>query len=82
MDEILAKMAKDTAPKNFDEFYLGMILLGLYSELIRDEDDFDPLAYDNMLDETPEALAYWKEKYAEEYNIAVGETSKSAGDGE
>lgn len=81
MEDILAKLAKDTAPKNFEEFHLGMILLGLYTMLVMDEDDFDPEAYDNLLDMTPEALVYWKEKYAEEYKLTIGKTSESAGDG-
>jgi hypothetical protein len=82
MEDILANLAKDTAPKNFDEFYLGMVLLGLYEELMRDEDDFDPVAYDNMLDRAPEVLATWEKKYNEEYNIAVGKASESTGNGE
>ena len=79
------EMAEDTAPKNFSEFYLGMVLMALHEEMSQDDEDFDPFIYDTLMEKIPHALEYWRKKYKDEYEIAVGKTDsarKSVGNGE
>lgn len=80
---IIDQLAADTAPKNFSEFYLGMVLMALHEEMSQDDDEFDPSIYDTLMDRIPHALEYWRIKYADEYEAAVSETArKSVGNGE
>jgi len=75
------KLAQDTAPKNFSEFELGMVLAALVYEMNQDENDFDPEIYDNMMAKAPQVLEYWRVKYAEEI-IAAGQACQSPGSGQ
>lgn len=79
---VLDQLAKDTAPKNFSEFRLGMVLAALYNEMNQNEADFDPDVYDNMMEMAPEVLEYWRVKYEPEISAAGDQASKSLGDRE
>lgn len=63
------QLAEDTAPKNFSEFELGLVLLALTNEMNQSEKDFDPEVFDNMMRKAPEVLEYWRNKYAEEISV-------------
>lgn len=75
---VLDQLAEDTAPKNFSEFELGMVLAALYYEMTQDEKNFDPVVYDNMMEMAPHVLEYWRVKYADE----IAAAGKSLGDRE
>lgn len=79
---VIDQLAEDTAPKNFSEFELGMVLAALFNEMNQDENDFDPVVYDNMMEKAPQALEYWRVKYADEINAAGEQTRKGSYRGE
>lgn len=68
-ENVLKRLAKDTAPRNFAEFELGMTLAALIIEMEQDE-DFDPVTFDALVEKAPEVLKYWREKYSEEIDAA------------
>lgn len=74
---IIDQLAEDTAPKNFSEFELGMVLAALVNEINQECDDFDPQIFDSMVAKAPEVLEYWRKKYADEINL-FGKTGKSS----
>lgn len=79
---VIDQLAEDTAPKNFSEFELGMVLAALYYEMSQDENDFDPEIYDNMMEKAPQVLEYWRVKYAEEIRAAGQAARQSLSDGQ
>lgn len=81
-EKVLDQMAKDTAPKNFSEFELGLVLAALINEMDQDENEFDPEIYDNMINKAPQVLEYWRRKYADEIAIVGSTVGESIGDGE
>lgn len=79
---VLDQLAKDTAPKNFSEFELGMVLSALHYEMTQDEKNFDPVVYDNMMEMAPHVLEYWRVKYGPEIAAAGEQAGKSLSDRE
>jgi len=80
-ENVLDKLAKDTAPRNFEEFELGMTLAALILEMEQDE-DFDPDAFDALVEKAPVCLKYWREKYSEEIIAAGNAARKSLDNGQ
>lgn len=72
---VIDQLAEDTAPKNFSEFELGLTLLAVYNEMNQELGDFNPEAYDNMMDKIPEVLEYWRKKYGPELEALRSELS-------
>lgn len=79
---VIDQLAEDTAPKNFSEFELGLVLAALTNEMNQDEKDFDPEVYDNMMNKAPQVLEYWRIKYGPEIEALGFQFSKSVGSGE
>jgi hypothetical protein len=79
---VIDQLSEDTAPKNFSEFELGMVLAALYNEMNQDENDFDPVVYDNMMEKAPQALEYWRVKYADEISSAGKQAREGINRGE
>lgn len=73
-DDIIKKMEKDIAPKNLDEFYLGMFLAAIVNMMYEDDDEFDPKLFDELLENAETALDYWRNKYEDETYAVVGKT--------
>jgi hypothetical protein len=82
MENILDNLAEDTAPRNADEFYLGMYLAALLDAMDQDVNEFDPDVFDSLLENGAVALEYWRDKYGEEI-IAAGKAARQGlGNGE
>lgn len=79
---VIDQLAADTAPKNYSEFELGLVLIALHNELSQKEKDRDPVVIDNMMNKVPSVVKYWREKYGEEVDVLGSQTSQSAGDRE
>jgi len=79
---VIDQLAEDTAPKNFSEFELGLVLAALTYEMDQDEDNFDPLVYDNMMEKAPHVLKYWRKKYGPELDALGYKFSESSSDRE
>lgn len=79
---VIDQLAADTAPKNFSEFELGLVLAALTYEMNQDESNFDPEVYDNMMYKAPQVLKYWRVKYGPEIEALGFQFSKSVSDGE
>ncbi len=79
---IIDQLAADTAPKNFSEFELGLVLAALTYEMDQNENDFDPVVYDNMVNKAPQVLEYWRIKYGPEIEALGLQFSESISDGE
>lgn len=68
---ILDQLAIDTAPRNADEFYLGMHAAALIDMLLyMNSDEVDPNTFDAIVAGLEKALGYWKVKYNEEIDAA------------
>lgn len=77
-NNILDQLAKDTAPNNADEFYLGMNAAALIDMLLYvDADEVDPTTFDAIVQGLKESLGYWRVKYSEEIIVAGDEARKS-----
>ena len=79
---VIDQLSADTAPKNFSEFELGLVLIALHNELSRKEKDRDPVVIDNMMNKVPSVVEYWRVKYGDEVEDLGAEASQSAGDRE
>lgn len=79
---VIDQLAADTAPKNFSEFELGLVLIALYNELSQKEKDRDPVVISNMMNKVPDVVEYWREKYGEEIDDLGTQASQSAGNRE
>ncbi len=75
-DKIIEQMSKDIAPKNMDEFYMGLMLQGILSMMALEDEEFDPELFDDLLESGRESLEYWMVKYKYEYETIVGEKRK------
>lgn len=71
-EDIIKAMGEDIAPKNMDEFYLGMILAGIVNVIQLDDDEFDPELLDDLVDQATPALEYWRDKYDDEIFATIG----------
>ena len=59
-----------------------MVLAALFYEMNQDENDFDPIVFDNMMEKAPQVLKYWRVKYADEITDAGEQARKSVGGGQ
>lgn len=75
-EKILDQLGKDTAPRNFEEFELGMTFAALILEMEQDE-DFDPTTFDALVEKAPKVLEYWRAKYANEI-VAAGNAARKS----
>lgn len=78
MTDILEQLGNDTAPRNFEEFELGMTLAAIIQMITDDDENFDPVLFDTFVEvKAPEKLKYWRNKYADEI-IAAGEHARKS----
>lgn len=83
MTDILDQLGNDTAPRNFEEFELGMTLAAIIQMITDDDENFDPLLFDQFVEvKAPEALEYWRNKYADEIIAAGGKECQGPDRGE
>jgi hypothetical protein len=72
----LEMLEQDTAPRNADEFFMGMYLALLLDVIDNfDEEDEDQLR--KIVDEAAKALVYWRNKYHEDILTAGGNNEQN-----
>lgn len=79
-DEKLELLATDTAPRNADEFFLGMYLAYL-ADIIDSDDIPDDQELARMVDGAQKALVYWRNKYHEDILMAGGSNNDESVNG-
>lgn len=72
----LEMLANDTAPRNADEFFMGMYL-ALLLDVIDNFCDEDEQELQKIVDESAKALVYWREKYHEDILTAGGKNEQN-----